>query len=109
MTIELFYFFACPSYRKALDNIHEALRAEGLSAAVLTTRVVSDEDAQAKRFIGSPTVRIDGVDVEGPQADRNGYGFGCRVYSAGGRLSAWPSVETIRAALRRVRAPVVAR
>ena len=61
--------------------------------------VASEEDAQRKRFIGSPTIRIDGVDLEGPEADAKGYGYGCRVYSSPGGFAAWPSLERIRYAL----------
>ena len=61
--------------------------------------VASEEDAQRKRFIGSPTIRIDGVDLEGPEAEAKGYGYGCRVYSSHGGFAAWPSVERIRYAL----------
>ena len=100
MTIELFYFDGCPSWKQALENIERALQEEGLEAEVKTTRVESEADAQAKRFIGSPTIRIDGVDLEGPQAEEKGYGFGCRVYSYDGRYAPYPSVEQIRAALR---------
>ena len=45
--------------------------------------VRSNTDAQAKRFIGSPTIRIDG----------------CRVYAENGKTAGWPSVEKIREGL----------
>ena len=101
MKIELYYFEDCPSYPKALDNVRQALKFEGLSADIALIPVASDVEAQAKRFIGSPTIRIDGVDVEGPQADEKGYGFGCRIYADNGSSAGWPSVEKVRLALRR--------
>jgi len=97
--IELYYFDGCPSWKQALENLERALREEGVAAEVETIRVESEADAQARRFIGSPTIRIDGVDLEGPQADEKGYGFGCRVYVYNGRYAPFPSVEQIRAAL----------
>ena len=101
MKIELFYFDNCPSYQKALENTREALRLEGLPENVELIAVEHDADAQAKRFIGSPTIRIDGVDVEGPEAEGQGYGVGCRIYVNNGSSVGWPSVEQIRRALAR--------
>lgn len=99
MKVELYYFDSCPSYLKALENTREALRLEGLLADISLIAVEDDADAQAKRFIGSPTLRIDGVDVEGPEAEDNGYGFGCRIYTNNGTSAGWPSVERVREAL----------
>jgi len=101
VNIELYYFEGCPSYSTALDNVRQALQLEGLSDDVALIPVASDAEAQAKQFIGSPTIRIDGVDVEGPQADEKGYGFGCRIYADNGSSAGWPSVEKVRLALRR--------
>ena len=99
MKVELYYFDSCPSYLKALKNAREALRLEGLPEDIALIAVESDADAQAKRFIGSPTIRINGVDVEGPEAEENGYGFGCRLYANNGASAGWPSVEKVRRAL----------
>jgi len=99
MKVELFYFDSCPSYLTALENAREALRLEGLPEDVEMIAVESDADAQAKRFIGSPTIRINGVDVEGTRAEENGYGFGCRIYANNGASAGWPSVEKVRQAL----------
>ncbi len=99
MKVELYYFDGCPSWKQALENLERALREEGITAEIEIIRVESEADAKAKRFIGSPTIRIDGVDLEGPEAEEKGYGFGCRVYSYAGRYAPFPSVEQIRAAL----------
>lgn len=103
MKAELFYFDGCPSWAGALDNLIEALALERTHADIETIRVRDDADARHKRFIGSPTIRIDGVDLEGPEADDRGFAFGCRVYTEGGRTSGSPSVALIREALRRAR------
>lgn len=100
MKIELHYFDGCPSYIQALDNLKAALKLEGLPEDVEMIHVDSDTDARTKRFIGSPTIRIDGVDVEGPQAENGGYGYGCRIYDNNGSTAGWPSVEKIRLALK---------
>lgn len=101
MKTELYYFDDCPSYGQALDNLKEALRLEQMPDDVDMIPVADAADAQAKRFIGSPTIRIDGVDVEGPIAEARGYAYGCRVYADGDHTVGWPSVDQIRQALQR--------
>lgn len=100
MKIELLYFDGCPSYEHALRNLREVVAEEGLDASVELIKVTSAEEAERLRFLGSPTVQIDGVDLEGPEAASTGVGFGCRVYEDGGQMRGWPSKEQIRAALK---------
>jgi len=100
MKIELLYFDGCPSYETAALNLKEALRAEGLPAEFEMVRVVSEEDARRKQFPGSPTIRVNGEDIEGPAAQGRGHAYGCRIYSEGGGPAGWPSVERIRSAVR---------
>ena len=59
------------------------------------------DEARAVRFLGSPTIRFNGVDVEDPEAESAGYGYGCRVYADGPRTTGWPSVRQIQKALQR--------
>lgn len=99
MKIELLYFDGCPTYRRALQNLREVLAEEGINAPVELVKVRTPEEAKARRFLGSPTIQLDGVDLEGPEALSSGIGFGCRVYAYNGHLSGWPSKEQIRAAL----------
>lgn len=101
MKIQLFYFGGCPSYIEAANNVREALRLEGISEDVELVPVENDTDAQTTRLIGSPTVRIDGRDLEGPEADERGYGLGCRIYQDEQSIGGWPSVALVRRALHR--------
>ncbi len=101
MRATLYYFTDCPSYATALENLKEALRREGLPEDVEMVSVADEAQAKTARFIGSPTIRINSVDVEGPEAEQAGYGFGCRVYADGTRLAGWPSVKQIQQALQR--------
>ena len=79
-----------------------ALRLEQVSDEIIgMVPVVDGADAQTKRFIGSPTIRIDGVDVAGSAAEVRGYMYGCRVYHDGDRVVGWPSVGLRRQALTR--------
>ena len=101
MKATLYHITDCPSYTTALKNLKEALRREGLPEDVEMVSVADEAQAKAVRFIGSPTIRINGVDVEGLEAEHAGYGFGCRVYADGTRPAGWPSVKQIQQALQR--------
>ena len=101
MTIEVLHIEDCPSYRRALDGVRQALALEGLEAEVRAVRIESETEAVASRMAGSPTVLVDGEDLEGPAAAERGYGFGCRIYwQPAGGLAGWPSVDAIRTAVR---------
>ena len=100
-TIELFYFDDCPSWERALQNLEEAMRLEGVNIPVQKVLVTSGEEAQTRRFLGSPTIRIDGVDLDGPEADKRDFMLGCRIYPEGDETTGWPSIAVIRRALQR--------
>ena len=98
MVVELFYFTDCPSWERALENLEEAMRLEGVGVPIQRVLVPSVEDAERYRFLGSPTIRIDGVDLEGPDAERP-LMFGCRLYREADQAKGWPSVDAIQKAL----------
>ena len=103
MKVELYYFADCPSWQLAREHLEHALQLEQLSVQVEAILVADSADVQLKRFIGSPTIRIDGVDIEGSGAETQGYAYGCRVYAEGTRTAGWPSVKQVRRALQRER------
>jgi hypothetical protein len=98
MKIEVLYFEDCPNYLPALDRLKTLLREEGLSAEVSGIKVKDAPAAKALRFFGSPTIRINGLDIETDSRTVTETGFACRRYSGG-----LPSEEMIRAALREAR------
>jgi hypothetical protein len=61
--------------------------------------VESEEDAKRLRFVGSPTVRVDGADVEPAAAAREDFALQCRVYQVDGRLEGAPPTSWIASAL----------
>jgi hypothetical protein len=61
---------------------------------------VTDEDsARRLRFLGSPTVRVDGQDIEPAARDRTGAALSCRIYQTEYGASGFPDPELLRAAL----------
>src|SRR5260370_38950739 len=100
MRIKFLYFEGCPSYEHFLLKLREVISEERLDASVELINVTSPEQAECLMFLGSPTIQIDDVDLEGPGAVNAGVGYGCRGYEDGGQMRGWPSTEQIRAALR---------
>ena len=99
MTVEVLYFDGCPNHEALLPHLREVLRDAGVAAAITLRRVEDDEAAQRERFLGSPTVRVDDVDVE-PGADtRTDFGLKCRLYQTPAGLRGAPLDEWLLAAL----------
>jgi hypothetical protein len=76
------------------------MRALGLDPDGLELReLTTDAGAEAERFVGSPTIRVDGRDVQDPGAEP--VALTCRVYRLrDGRISALPDPADVRDALR---------
>ena len=104
MTIELLYFDGCPGHEALAARLHALLAQAGVDAPVLERRVESDQAARQERFLGSPTVRIDGVDVEPGATHRVDYGLTCRLYSTPDGLRGTPADEWVLGALARLAA-----
>jgi hypothetical protein len=102
LRIEFFYWEDCPSHPQAWQLLQEVLDETGLEASIVRIEVVTDEDAERWQFPGSPTLRVDGVDVDPAGASQMGTALTCRVYILeDGRFSPVPSREMIRRALLR--------
>jgi hypothetical protein len=100
MHVELLWWDGCPSHPKALSDLRATMAELGLDPDSIELREVESEaDAARERFIGSPTIRVDGVDVT-PVGDEP-YGLNCRVYHRrDGRVSPTPDPADLRDALR---------
>ncbi len=95
----MLYFDGCPHYVPAVELVSETLRVEGVDAEVERILVTTAEEAQAIEFLGSPTVRINGLDVEPEARTQKGYGFGCRTYFNDGKRGGLPSRQMILSAI----------
>lgn len=99
MNVELLFWAGCPSHRRALADLGAAMRDLGLDPEEVVVReVYTGEDAERERFVGSPTIRIDGVDIQ--PTDDEPDGLTCRVYHRrDGRISPTPDPADVREAL----------
>ena len=101
--IEFLYFNGCPGHEPAFTLLQEVLEQEDIEAEVSRIQVTGPEAVEEHRFIGCPSIRIDGVDLEGREAEETqGYGWRCRYYqeSEPGQPKAVPAKELIRQRLR---------
>ena len=96
-TIELLYLEGCPGYRQLRPSV-ERLAAES-GATLRLRRVASPEAAERERFLGSPTVRVNGTDVDLSAPQRTDFGLKCRIYRTEAGSSPLPPERWIRAAL----------
>ena len=99
MDVELLYWDGCPSHSEARELLADVLAANGVEAEIHMHHVSTVEEARELRFPGSPTIRIDGRDVD-PQGAASPPALTCRVYHLpDGRVSPIPSREDLEAAL----------
>jgi len=99
MKVELFYWEGCPSHPEALELLEAVLAERGLTTQVELRRVETEEEAQELHFPGSPTIRIDGRDVD-PAGVGSRPALNCRIYYLpDGRVSPIPSREQLEEAL----------
>jgi len=66
MKIEILYSPDCPNYLRAVEHLQKALLEEHVSADVKHVQVLDAATAMTMRFLGSPSIRINGLDVERP-------------------------------------------
>ncbi|MGH9741571.1 MAG: DF family (seleno)protein [Candidatus Acidiferrum sp.] len=100
MKIEVMYVADCPNHGAALERLREVLPAEDFRAHVREVLVCDAAMALKLKFPGSPTIRVDGQDVE-PQSEHGAAcGLMCRIYPDG---SGVPSRRSLRKAIENAR------
>jgi len=100
--VEILYTDACPFWKETLKTINEVMKELNIAIPVRKTRIAREEEAKRYRFPGSPTVRINGIDID-PSAKGTTAGYiGCRIYLYEGRTYEYPPKEIIKTALKRL-------
>jgi hypothetical protein len=98
--VELLWWEGCPSWKQALTILREEMNALGLESDSVEVREVrTDADAEREGFVGSPTIRVAGRDVQPPSDEPAG--LTCRIYRLrDGRVSPLPDRKDLRDTLR---------
>jgi len=100
LNIELLYFEGCPGHEPTLNVLKDVLQEEKVEASVKSVNVNSDDLVKSYRFLGSPSIRIDGMDIEKEARSTNDFGQKCRIYDDDGVPSGIPPKNMIRQAVR---------
>lgn len=101
LKVELLYFDGCPNHAALLPRLRELLASARVDADIELVRVADADAAERERFLGSPTVRIDGEDVEPGAGGRTDFGLKCRLFATPNGLRGMPADEWVLAALAR--------
>jgi hypothetical protein len=99
--VDILYFEGCPNYQFARALVDEVAGELGIDADVHSVGVADPAAATEYRFLGSPTVRVNGRDVEPAAYERTDFAYSCRVYRTAAGVSGRPSKTWIREALVR--------
>jgi hypothetical protein len=97
--IEILYFDGCPNHDQLLEHLPRLLEREGIDAEITLHNVPDAEHAHRERFLGSPTIRVGGRDIDPGATDRSDYGLKCRIYQTPTGLSGLPPDQWILEAL----------
>jgi len=97
LRVEFLYFRECPGHKQALANLKDALRESKLRANLVLLSVNSAEEAEKTGFQGSPSIRVNGKDLDGRN---DGFSFACRLYNIDGKITPTPTKEFIKERLR---------
>lgn len=82
--IDILYFEGCPNHSPAVKLVQQIVDEFSLDAEINEIEIHGSDDAVSHRFLGSPTIQVDGVDIELDARKRTDYGFSCRTYSGSG-------------------------
>jgi hypothetical protein len=97
--VEVLAFAGCPNAQPAVDLVTRVISELGISADVVRIDVDDAWQAERLRFLGSPSVQLDGIDIEPGARERTNYAFSCRLYRTDTGLSGQPSQNWLRDAL----------
>ena len=97
--VELLYFDGCPNHVATRELVDRVLSEMRIAADVQLVDVVDGEAALRQGFLGSPTVRVDGRDIEPGADERADFALTCRVYRTDDGFRGQPDEAWLRQAL----------
>ena len=101
--IGVLFIEGCPGVLSITNNIKEAIAEEAVDANISFILIETPEDAGRLHFTGSPTVRINGMDIESNMQNIKDYGLRSRLYNINGKESDYPTKSMIRDAIKKVK------
>ncbi len=93
--IEILYFDGCPNHDPLLAQLPRLLQRHRIVGEIVARNIPDADTAQRERSLGSPSIRVDGRDIEPGADDRRDYGLKCRIYHTATGLAGLPPDEWI--------------
>lgn len=88
----------CPTHPAAVKLIKHVLAAEGIATRIHEVLVTDERMAGELKFVGSPTIRINGRDVAGKSQTAMNFALTCRLYP-GSKQIGLPPAEIVHRAI----------
>jgi hypothetical protein len=98
-TVEVLTFAGCPHAEPALELVTRVVRELRIGADVRRIDVPDPKTAAKHRFLGSPTIRVNGRDIEPGANERSDFRLSCRIYRTDSGISGQPHEQWLRDAL----------
>jgi hypothetical protein len=98
-------FEGCPNRDGAIELVRRIVAESGIDVDLRLVDVPDLASAERTRFLGSPTIRVNGRDVEPGAEERRDYFHGCRIFHTEHGLRGQPDPGWLREALARATRP----
>ncbi len=95
MKIEFLYSKSTGRTPEAEEALKMAIESTDPTIEVAYTEVNDSEDARTKKFLGSPSIRVDGIDVEYGEREPDEYQSGTRYYNTPQGWKPYPHARLI--------------
>ena len=99
MLVEVLVFDGCPNGQEALDLVQRLVATEFTEAQVRLVDVLDAETAERLRFLGSPSIQVNGLDIEEGRSAEESFSYSCRVYRTSEGVFGVPPEDMVRKAL----------
>lgn len=99
--VEILFFDSCPNHEAARAMVERVSGELGLEPELRLVNVPDEGEAQRLRFLGSPTIRVGGRDIDPKADERDDYALSCRVYRTESGFAGQPDERWLREALQR--------
>ena len=99
MKVEVLTFEGCPNALSARELVERVLAESRIPVDVAYVNVPDPEAAERLRFLGSPTIRVEGSDIEPGADQRTAYVLACRIYRTERGATGVPDARWLRDAL----------
>lgn len=75
LTVVVLHNERCPSTPKTIERIEECISEYGFHVELRKVLVSTQAEANEWKFLGSPTVQVNGIDIDPDVRDAKGFGF----------------------------------